>query len=166
VINALRMRPDRIVVGEARGGEALDMLQAMNTGHDGSLSTVHANTARDALARLETMVLMAGMDLPIRAIREQVAAAVDLIIQIQRYSDGTRKLMRISEVVGMEGDMITMQDIFLFKHSGLNEKGYVTGKHLPTGIIPKFIDKLQLAGESLSMKIFEGEETERVRWGG
>ncbi|MDW7740441.1 MAG: CpaF family protein [Bacillota bacterium] len=166
VINSLRMRPDRIVVGEARGGEALDMLQAMNTGHDGSISTVHANTARDALARLETMVLMAGMDLPIRAIREQVAAAIDLIIHIQRYSDGTRKLFKISEVVGMEGDMITMQDLFIFKHSGLNEKGFVTGKHLPTGIIPKFIEKIQLSGESLPMKIFEGEETEKVRWGG
>jgi pilus assembly protein CpaF len=166
VINSLRMRPDRIVVGEARGGEALDMLQAMNTGHDGSLSTVHANSARDALARLETMVLMAGMDLPMRAIREQVASAVDLIIQIQRYPDGTRKILRICEVLGMEGDTVTMQDIFVFKHSGLNEKGYVTGKHLPTGIVPNFIDKLKLAGEKLPMSIFEGEETERVRWGG
>ena len=166
VINSLRMRPDRIVVGEARGGEALDMLQAMNTGHDGSISTVHANTARDALARLETMVLMAGMDLPIRAIREQVAAAVDLIIHIQRYSDGTRKIMRISEVLGMEGDIITMQDIFLFKHSGLNDKGFVTGKHVPTGIIPNFIDRLKLFGENLPMKVFEGEEPDKVRWGG
>ena len=166
VINSLRMRPDRIVVGEARGGEALDMLQAMNTGHDGSLSTVHANSARDALARLETMVLMAGMDLPMRAIREQVAAAVDLIIQIQRYSDGTRKLLRIAEVVGMEGDTITMQDIFVFKHSGLNEKGYVTGKFLATGIVPNFIDKLRLAGENIPMKIFESEEPEKMRWGG
>jgi len=165
VINSLRMRPDRIVVGEARGGEALDMLQAMNTGHDGSLSTVHANSARDALARLETMVLMAGMDLPMRAIREQVAAAVDLIIQIQRYSDGTRKLLRIAEVVGMEGDIITMQDIFVFKHSGLNEKGYVTGKFLATGIVPNFIEKLRLAGENIPMRIFEGEEPEKVRWG-
>ena len=166
VINSLRMRPDRIVVGEARGGEALDMLQAMNTGHDGSLSTVHANSARDALARLETMVLMAGLDLPMRAIREQVASAVDLIIQIQRYSDGTRKILRICEVLGMEGDTVTMQDIFAFKHSGLNEKGYVTGKHLPTGIVPYFIDKLKLAGENLPMSIFEGEELDRVRWGG
>jgi len=104
--------------------------------------------------------------LPIRAIREQVAAAIDLIIHIQRYSDGTRKLYKISEVVGMEGDTITMQDLFIFKHSGLNEKGFVTGKHLPTGIIPKFIEKIQLSGESLPMKIFEGEETEKVRWGG
>ncbi len=166
VINSLRMRPDRIVVGEARGEEALDMLQAMNTGHDGSLSTVHANSARDALARLETMVLMAGMDLPVRAIREQVASAVDLIIQIQRYSDGSRKILRVCEVVGMEGDTVTMQDIFVFKHSGLNEKGYVTGKHLPTGIVPNFIDKLKLAGEKLPMSIFEGEELGRVRWGG
>jgi len=166
VINSLRMRPDRIVVGESRGGEALDMLQAMNTGHDGSLSTVHANSTRDALARLETMVLMAGLDLPMRAIREQVAAAVDLIIQVQRYSDGTRKLLRVCEVVGMEGDTITMQDIFVFKHSGLDEKGYVTGKFMPTGIVPTFIDKLRLAGENIPMSIFEGEELERVRWGG
>ena len=166
VINSLRMRPDRIVVGEARGGEALDMLQAMNTGHDGSLSTVHANSARDALARLETMVLMAGIDLPMRAIREQVASAVDLIIQIQRYPDGTRKLLRICEVLGMEGDTITMQDIFIFKHSGLNEKGYVVGKHIPTGIVPNFYDKLKLAGEKLSMSIFDSDEPERVGWGG
>jgi len=166
VINSLRMRPDRIVVGEARGGEALDMLQAMNTGHDGSISTVHANTARDALARLETMVLMAGIELPVRAIREQVAAAVDMIIHIQRYSDGTRKIMRISEVLGMEGDIITMQDIFLFKHSGLNEKGSIMGKHVPTGIIPKFMEKLKLSGENLPMKVFEDEKPEKVRWGG
>ena len=166
VINSLRMRPDRIVVGEARGGEALDMLQAMNTGHDGSLSTVHANSARDALARLETMVLMAGMDLPMRAIREQVASAVDLIIQIQRFPDGTRKAIRVCEVVGMEGDTVTMQDLFVFKQSGLNEKGFVQGKHLPTGIVPNFMDKLKLSGEKLPMDIFEGEEIERVRWGG
>ena len=164
VINALRMRPDRIVVGEARGGEALDMLQAMNTGHDGSLSTVHANSARDALARMETMVLMAGLDLPMRAIREQVAAAVDLVIQIQRYSDGTRKLLRISEIVGMEGDTITMQDIFVFNATGLNEKGYVMGKHVPTGIVPNFIDRLKLAGEHIPMSVFESEELEKVSW--
>ena len=166
VINSLRMRPDRIVVGEARGGEALDMLQAMNTGHDGSLSTVHANSARDALSRLETMVLMAGMELPVRAIREQVSSAVDLVIQIQRFPDGTRKVLRICEVIGMEGDTITMQDIFVFKQAGLDEKGYVKGKHLPTGIIPSFMEKLKLAGEKLPMSIFEGEELERVRWGG
>ena len=166
VINSLRMRPDRIVVGEARGGEALDMLQAMNTGHDGSLSTVHANSARDALSRLETMVLMAGMDLPMRAIREQVAAAVDLIIQIQRYPDGTRKILRVCEVVGMEGDTITMQDLFVFKHSGLNEKGYVIGKHVPTGIVPNFMDRLKLAGEQIPMSVFEGEEAEFASWGG
>ena len=166
VINSLRMRPDRIVVGEARGGEALDMLQAMNTGHDGSLSTVHANSARDALARLETMVLMAGYDLPVRAIREQVAAAVDLMIQIQRYSDGTRKVLRVSEVLGMEGDTITMQDIFVYKATGINEKGYVAGKHMPTGIVPNFFDKLKLAGEKIPMSIFESEEQERTYWGG
>ena len=166
VINSLRMRPDRIVVGEARGGEALDMLQAMNTGHDGSLSTVHANTARDSLARLETMVLMAGIDLPMRAIREQVAAAVDLIIQIQRYPDGTRKILRICEVLGMEGDTITMQDIFVFKATGLNEKGYVTGKHLPTGIVPTFMDRLKLSGEQIPISVFEGDEAELASWGG
>jgi pilus assembly protein CpaF len=110
--------------------------------------------------------LMSGMDLPVRAIREQVASAVDMILHVQRYSDGTRKVMRIAEVLGMEGDIITMQDIFLFKHSGLNEKGFVMGKHVPTGIIPKFIDKIKLSGESLPMNIFEGEEPERVRWGG
>ena len=165
VINALRMRPDRIVVGEVRGGEALDMLQAMNTGHDGSISTVHANSTRDALARLETMVLMAGMDLPMRAIREQVTAAVDLIIQLQRFSDGTRKVVKISEVVGMEGDIVTMQDLFIFQQEGFNEAGYVVGRHLPTGIIPRFMDKLHTAGENIPTRMFEKAAPDLVHGG-
>lgn len=154
VVNSLRMRPDRIVVGEVRGGEALDMLQAMNTGHDGSITTLHANSPRDALARLETMVLMAGMDLPLRAIREQVASAIDLIIHSVRYSDGSRKITKVTEVVGMEGDTITLQDLFIFKHTGFNEKGQVIGKHKPTGIIPSFLDKLQAYGEHISKDMF------------
>jgi len=155
VINSLRMRPDRIVVGEVRGGEALDMLQAMNTGHDGSISTVHANSPRDALARLETMVLMAGLDLPMRAIREQVTAAVDLVIQLQRFSDGTRKVVKVTEIVGMEGDTITMQDIFHFRQEGFNESSSVVGRHVPTGIIPKFLEKLQSVGENIPARMFE-----------
>ena len=154
VINSLRMRPDRIVVGEVRGGEALDMLQAMNTGHDGSISTLHANNPRDALARLETMVLMAGMDLPLRAIREQVAAAVELIVQQSRFPDGTRKISKITEVVGMEGDKITLQDIFIYDQTGINEKGYIHGQHVATGIIPKCMEKLRTYGEKVSPNIF------------
>lgn len=146
VRNSLRMRPDRIVVGEVRGGEALDMLQAMNTGHDGSLSTAHANSPRDALSRLETMVLMAGMDMPIRAIREQIASAIDFIVHQSRLSDGTRKITHITEVVGMEGDVITLQDIFVFDQTGVDERGRVQGRHRATGIKPKCLDKLKSAG--------------------
>jgi pilus assembly protein CpaF len=142
VINSLRMRPDRIVVGECRGGEALDMLQAMNTGHDGSLTTIHANTSRDALSRLETLVLMAGMELPAKAIRQQVAAAVDLIIQLSRMKDGSRKVTNISEITGMEGDTITMQDIFVYEQHGVDAGGRVQGVFRPTGIRPNIIDKL------------------------
>jgi len=160
VINSLRMRPDRIVVGEVRGGEALDMLQAMNTGHDGSISTLHANNPRDALARLETLVLMSGMDLPVRAIREQVASAIDLIVHQSRFSDGSRRIVNITEVVGMEGDTVTMQDIFVFKHTGFNEKGHVTGRHLPTGIVPKCIEKLKAHGEHILTDIFEVRDTD------
>ncbi len=149
VINSLRMRPDRIVVGEVRGGEALDMLQAMNTGHDGSISTLHANNPRDALARLETMVLMAGMELPLRAIREQISSAIELIIQQSRFSDGSRRITRISEVVGMEGDNITLQDIFVFEHSEVDGNGNVIGKHVATGIIPGCLDKLKAHGEAI-----------------
>jgi pilus assembly protein CpaF len=160
VINSLRMRPDRIVVGEVRGGEALDMLQAMNTGHDGSISTLHANNPRDALARLETMVLMAGMDLPLRAIREQISSAIDLIIQQSRLNDGSRKIVKITEVVGMEGDTITMQDIFVYNQTGINEKGFISGRHMPTGIIPQCMEKLKAYNEKLSMEIFQDKHPE------
>ncbi len=153
VINCLRMRPDRIVVGECRGGEALDMLQAMNTGHDGSLTTLHANTPRDALTRLETMCLMAGMDLPVRAIREQIASAVDLIVQQERLKDGTRKMTTITEVQGMEGDVVVMQDIFVFEQTGI-EGGKIVGRMKPTGIRPKFIDKFESANIYLPPNIF------------
>jgi pilus assembly protein CpaF len=153
VINCLRMRPDRIVVGEVRGGEALDMLQAMNTGHDGSLTTLHANTPRDAVSRLETMVLMAGMELPVRAIREQVASAVELIVQQSRMKDGTRKIVSITEVQGMEGDVIVMQDIFVFEQTGV-EGGKIVGRMKPTGIRPKFIEKFEQANIYLPPNIF------------
>jgi len=143
VINSLRMRPDRIVVGECRGGEALDMLQAMNTGHDGSMTTVHANSPRDALARLETLVLMAGMDLPLKAIRQQVASAINLIVQLSRLKDGSRKITSVTEVVGMEGETITMQEIFKFDPRGADPAtGKIVGDFTPTGIRPKIIDRL------------------------
>ncbi|MDW8070237.1 MAG: CpaF family protein [Anaerolineae bacterium] len=153
VINSLRMRPDRIVVGECRGGEALDMLQAMNTGHDGSLTTLHANSPRDALSRLETMCLMAGMDLPVRAIREQIASAVDLIIHQERMRDGSRKVVQITEVQGMEGDVIVLSDIFQFEQQGI-ENGRVIGRLKPTGIRPKFIEKIEAANIHLPPHIF------------
>ena len=154
VRNSLRMRPDRIVVGECRGGEALDMLQAMNTGHDGSLTTVHANTPRDALARLETLVLMAGFDLPLRAIREQIASAINIVVQITRARDGSRKVINISEITKMEGDIITMQDIFTFHHTGWDSNGKMTGKYLPTGNIPSFMEDITRAKLDLSVDIF------------
>lgn len=153
VINALRMRPERIIVGECRGGETLDMLQAMNTGHDGSMTTAHANSPRDALARIETMCLMAGMDLPVRAIREQVASAVDVIVQQERMRDGTRKVTTIAEVSGMEGEVITMTDIFVFEPSG-TENGRIIGRLRPTGLRPKFMDKIEAAGIQLPPSIF------------
>jgi pilus assembly protein CpaF len=153
VINSLRMRPDRIVVGEVRGGEALDMLQAMNTGHDGSLTTAHANSPRDMLARMETMVLMAGMELPHRAIREQMASAIDLIVHQDRMRDGTRKVTSISEIQGMEGDVITMSEIFRFEQTGI-ENGKVIGRLRPTGLRPKFMFKIQEAGIMLPPSIF------------
>ncbi len=146
VKNSLRMRPDRIVVGEVRSGEALDMLQAMNTGHDGSLTTGHANTPRDMLSRIETMVLMAGMDLPVRAIREQIASAVDIIVQQNRMKDGTRKITHITEVLGMEGDIVTMQDIFLYKYPGAFQ---------PTGVVPKTFEKIKDAGISITTDMFQ-----------
>jgi len=154
VRNCLRMRPDRIVVGEVRGGEALDMLQAMNTGHDGSLSTVHANTPRDAVARLETMVMMSGMDLPSRAIREQVAAAVHLIVQVGRLSDGSRKVISVNEVQGMEGNIIVMQDIFAFSQKGVAEGGKVLGSMQPTGMVPRFMERFAHAGIHMPPEIF------------
>ena len=146
VKNTLRMRPDRIIVGEVRSGEALDMLQAMNTGHDGSLTTGHANTPRDMLSRLETMVLMSGMNLPIKAIRDQVASAIDLIIQQSRLMDGSRRITHITEVQGMEGDVIILQDIFKFEQRGLDNKGKVKGEFVSTGIMPKFVQKLKDRG--------------------
>ena len=153
VMNSLRMRPERIIVGECRGGETLDMLQAMNTGHDGSMTTAHANTPRDALSRIETMCLMAGMDLPIRAIREQVASAVDLICQQERMRDGTRKVTTVTEISGMEGDVITMTDIFVFEQTG-TENGRIVGRLRPTGLRPKFMDKIESAGIHLPPSIF------------
>lgn len=155
VRNALRMRPDRIVVGEVRDGAALDMLQAMNTGHDGSITTVHANTPRDSLARLETMVLMAGVDLPVRAIREQVAGALDLVVQQARLKDGSRRIVAISEVVGMEGEVITLQDIFTFDWSaGRDENGRFRGTLMSTGLRPKFLQDLQDLGVDVSPQLF------------
>ncbi|MFQ5612499.1 MAG: CpaF family protein [Anaerolineae bacterium] len=153
VINCLRMRPDRIVVGECRGGEALDMLVAMNTGHDGSLTTAHANSPRDTISRLETMCLMAGMELPVRAIREQIASAIDLIVQQQRMRDGSRKITNITEVQGMEGDVVVMSDIFAFEQQGY-EGGKVIGRLKPTGIRPKFIDRIEDANIHLPPNIF------------
>ncbi|EKD26383.1 MAG: hypothetical protein ACD_79C01234G0009 [uncultured bacterium] len=155
VKNSLRMRPDRIVVGECRGSEALDMLQAMNTGHDGSLTTGHANTPRDMLARLETMVLMAGMDLPSRAIREQISSAVSLIVQQSRFPDGSRKITHITEITGMENNVITMQDIFIFKQTGFDSNGKIKGYYTATGCVPKFVDDLRNRGIQVNLKLFE-----------
>ncbi len=155
VINALRMRPDRIIVGEVRGEEALDMLQAMNTGHDGSLTTIHANSPRDALHRLNTMVAMANLNIPDKAMRQQIAAALDLVIQVSRMSDGTRKVTSISEVTGMEGDVITMQEIFLFERTGVTQDGGVVGRFRATGIRPKSSDRLAASGVQLPMDMFE-----------
>ena len=155
VRNSLRMRPDRIIVGEVRGGESLDMLQAMNTGHDGSLSTVHANSPRDAIARLETLVLMAGMDLPLRAIREQVSSAVDLLVQVTRLRDGTRRVTHVTEVQGMEGDIVTLQDAFVFDYAaGMDEQGRFLGKPIATGIRPRFLDRFAELGISVSPAVF------------
>ncbi|MET3348688.1 UNVERIFIED_ORG: pilus assembly protein CpaF [Arthrobacter sp. UYEF1] len=155
VRNSLRMRPDRIVVGEVRGGESLDMLQAMNTGHDGSISTVHANSPRDAVARLETLVLMAGMDLPLRAIREQIASAVNLIVHISRLRDGSRRVTHITEVQGMEGDIVTLQDAFVFDYSaGIDANGRFLGKPIPTGVRPRFTDRFAELGIQISPAVF------------
>lgn len=155
VVNSLRMRPDRIIVGEVRSSEALDMLQAMNTGHDGSITTIHANTPRDCMSRLETMVMMAGMELPSRAIREQISSAINLVVQITRFSDGSRKVSKITEILGMEGETITLQDIYLFKQDRFDERGKVIGKHVPTGIVPGFINRLKDHGETIPAGIFK-----------
>jgi pilus assembly protein CpaF len=157
VINSLRMRPDRIVLGEVRGEEAVDMLQAMNTGHDGSLTTIHANSARDALARLETMSAMSGLNLPEKAIRQQSASAINIIVQISRLSDGTRKVISISEITGMEGDIVTIQDIFSFKKMGIGEEGTVLGEFMPTGIRPRCTEQLLTSGVQLPQTMFRPE---------
>ena len=154
VRNSLRMRPDRIVVGEVRSGEALDMLQAMNTGHEGSMTTGHANSPRDMVSRMETMVLMAGMDLPVRAIREQISSAIDLVVQQSRLRDGSRKITHLTEVQGMEGDVITMQDIFVFDQTGRDANGKIIGRFKPTGIRPKFVEKLLANGIKLPAELF------------
>jgi pilus assembly protein CpaF len=155
VRNALRMRPDRIVIGEVRGGEAIDMLQAMNTGHDGSLTTIHANTPRDALARLETMIQMTGMRLSDRAMRQQIASAINLVVQVARLSDGTRRVTSISEITGMEGDTITMQEIFHYERTGVDQHGQVIGRFRPTGIRPRFAERLKACGMQLPRVFFE-----------
>ena len=154
VVNALRMRPDRIVVGECRGGEALDMLQAMNTGHDGSLTTIHANSPRDSLNRLETLVLMAGAELPSRAIREQISSAINVIVQQSRLRDGSRKIIAVSEVLGLHGDQVKVQDIFMFKQTGVTQEGKVQGYFTATGIMPKYFDHLQSSGEAVPKELF------------
>jgi len=153
VINSLRMRPDRIVVGEVRGGEALDMLQAMNTGHDGSLTTGHANSPRDLLSRLETMVLMAGVELPVKAIREQIVGGIQLIVHQSRMKDGSRKITKVTEIAGMEGDVITLQDIFVFEEQGLSQ-GKVQGAFKATGVIPKALPALEARGITVPVSVF------------
>jgi pilus assembly protein CpaF len=155
LVNTLRMRPDRIIVGEVRGEEALDMLQAMNTGHDGSITTVHANSPRDALSRLETMVAMSGLNIPDSAVRRQIASAIDLVIQVTRLSDGTRKVTNLAEITGMEGDVVTMQDIFIFRKRGIKENGEVVGNFMPVGIRPKFAERLAVSGINLPGSMFD-----------
>jgi pilus assembly protein CpaF len=157
VINSLRMRPDRIIVGEVRGEEALDMLQAMNTGHDGSLTTIHANTPRDALSRLETMVAMGSLNIPESALRRQIASAIDVVVQVSRLSDGTRKVISLAEITGMEGDIVSMQDIFVFRKRGIRDNGEVLGEFVPTGIRPKFAEKLLVSGIQLPIAMFESQ---------
>ena len=158
VINALRMRPDRIVVGEVRGEEALDMLQAMNTGHDGSITTVHANGPRDALARIETMAMMANLNLPEKAVRHQIASAIQIIVQVSRMSDGTRRVTHISEIAGTSGDIVSMQDIFLFEKRGVGPNGKVIGRFAATGIVPKFAERLRASGIPFSTNLLEVSE--------
>ncbi|MBZ5565964.1 MAG: Flp pilus assembly complex ATPase component TadA, partial [Acidobacteriia bacterium] len=155
VINSLRMRPDRIIVGEVRGEETLDMLQAMNTGHDGSLTTIHANSPRDAISRMETMALMANLNLPEKAIRQQISSAIAIIIQLARMSDGTRRITHLTEITGMDEEVVSMQDIFVFEKQGIGPNGRVLGQFLPTGIRPKFADKLKASGINLAASLFE-----------
>jgi pilus assembly protein CpaF len=155
LINSLRMRPDRIIVGEVRGDEAFDMLQAMNTGHEGSMTTIHANTSRDALSRLESMVAMASLNLPDRALRQQIASAISIVVQVARLSDGSRKVINISEITGQEEDIISMQDVFNFVRKGIGPDGKVIGSFAPSGIRPKFLDRLRIAGIVLPAEIFE-----------
>ncbi|HZG84284.1 CpaF family protein [Paenibacillus sp.] len=158
VRNALRMRPERIIIGEVRGAEALDMLQAMNTGHDGSLATGHSNSPRDMIARLETMVLMSGMELPVRAIRDQIAGAIDIIIQQSRLMDGTRKIVKITEVQGLEGDIIVLQDIFTFEQTGVDGNGRIIGRMVPTGVRPRFYERLEMSGIHVPPSVFVDEK--------
>ncbi|MGD8394504.1 MAG: CpaF family protein [Candidatus Eiseniibacteriota bacterium] len=158
VRNSLRMRPDRIIVGEVRGDEALDMMQAMNTGHDGSMTTLHANSTRDALSRLETLVMLSGYQIPDRAIREQIASAIEVLVHVSRLSDGTRRITNISEVVGMEGEVVTTQDIFVFQKTGIDEEGKVVGRHIPVGVRPHFMDRLRASGILLPPDLFEQPE--------
>jgi len=158
LINSLRMRPDRIIMGEVRGAEAVDMLQAMNTGHDGSLTTLHANTPRDALARLETMISMAGLNLPTKGMRQQIASAINVLIQVERLSDGQRKIVNISEITGMEGDIITMQDVFVYEREGVDEAGNVIGSFKATGIRPRFTDRMLAYGVELPVSLFSNIE--------
>jgi pilus assembly protein CpaF len=155
LINSLRMRPDRIIVGEVRGEEAFDMLQAMNTGHEGSMTTIHANTPRDALSRLESMVAMGNLNLPERTVRQQIASAITIVVQAQRLSDGKRKVVSIAEITGMEENVITMHDIFTFVRKGIGPEGNVVGAFQPSGIRPKFLEKLRVAGVMLPPEIFE-----------
>jgi pilus assembly protein CpaF len=166
VINSLRMRPDRIIVGEVRGGEALDMLQAMNTGHDGSMTTVHANTARDALSRLETMVSMSGIDLPLAVARQQISSAIDVVIQLQRLSDGTRKLVSLMEITGTEGNVVTMSEIFHYEQEGLDEHGRVQGEIMATGITPRFLQRMRMMGIEVPKGLFSRNEGATSRTGG
>jgi len=157
LINSLRMRPDRIIIGEVRGEEAFDMLQAMNTGHEGSMTTIHANTARDAIMRLESMVAMTGMNLPEKTVRQQISSAITIVVQISRMSDGTRKVMSISEITGMEENVISMQDIFTFQRKGIGPDGRVVGVFKPSNIRPKFLERLGIAGINLPSSMFESE---------
>jgi len=159
VKNALRMRPDRIIIGEVRGGEALDMLQAMNTGHDGSLATLHANNPRDALGRLENMVSMSGLKLPMSAMRAQIASAIDVVLQLERMEDGRRRVTSLQEIQGMEGDIITMSEIFAFRRRGVDEEGNVLGDYTATGLVPKFHDDLQRRGLGVDVALFRPQQT-------